>query len=105
MVLRRQVIGPLATFDGNDNWVNQPYRAGVALIGDVPGRSDPSYGQGQSQAVRDARLLRDQLLENRDSDAHAYADGLTITRQPRRLANGIARDEFRPAFCPSQFGK
>jgi menaquinone-9 beta-reductase len=41
-----KVIGPLATFDGTDNWVNHPYRAGVALIGDAAGSSDPSYGQG-----------------------------------------------------------
>lgn len=29
------VAGPLASFDGADNWVDHPYRNGVALVGDA----------------------------------------------------------------------
>jgi 2-polyprenyl-6-methoxyphenol hydroxylase-like FAD-dependent oxidoreductase len=68
-------IGPLATFDGTDNWVDHPYRDGIALIGDAAAATDPSYGQGQSLSAMDARVLRDQLLTHNDWDVagHAYA--------------------------------
>jgi menaquinone-9 beta-reductase len=67
--------GPLATFDGTDNWVDHPYRDGIALIGDAAACTDPSYGQGQSLTAMDARVLRDQLLADGDWDVagHAYA--------------------------------
>lgn len=69
-------IGPLASFDGGDFWVNHPYRNGVALIGDAASTSDPSFGQGMSLALRDVRVLRDELLRNSDWDqaGHRYAD-------------------------------
>ena len=60
--------GPLASFDGGDVWVNHPYRDGVALIGDAAATSDPSFGQGMSLTLRDARVLRDELLCNSDWD-------------------------------------
>ncbi len=68
--------GPLASFDGGDIWVNHPYRNGVVLIGDAASTSDPSFGQGMSLVLRDARVLRDQLLANADWDraGHAYAE-------------------------------
>jgi menaquinone-9 beta-reductase len=68
-------IGPLATFDGTDTWVDHPYKNGIALIGDAAAANDPSYGQGQGLAVRDARVLRDQLLAHEDWETagHAYA--------------------------------
>jgi 2-polyprenyl-6-methoxyphenol hydroxylase-like FAD-dependent oxidoreductase len=67
--------GPLASYEGADTWVNHPYRAGVALIGDAAAASDPTYGQGMSLTMRDARVLRDHLIANDDWDAaaHAYA--------------------------------
>jgi hypothetical protein len=67
--------GPLATFDGTDEWVPHPYRDGVALIGDAASTSDPTWGQGMSLTLRDLRLLRDRLLADEDWDAagHAYA--------------------------------
>ncbi|MGA2409081.1 MAG: NAD(P)/FAD-dependent oxidoreductase [Candidatus Binataceae bacterium] len=72
---RLEPIGPLATFDGTNNWVDHPYRDGIALIGDAAASTDPSYGQGQSLAAMDARVLRDQLLAHSDWDVagHAYA--------------------------------
>jgi 2-polyprenyl-6-methoxyphenol hydroxylase-like FAD-dependent oxidoreductase len=68
--------GPLATFSGAETWVSHPYQNGVALIGDAAAASDPSWGQGLGQTLRDARVLRDRLLATEDWDAagHAYAD-------------------------------
>ncbi len=71
-----KIAGPLASFEGGDMWVNHPYRDGVALLGDAASTSDPTFGQGLSLALRDARVLRDQLLANSDWDraGHAYAE-------------------------------
>lgn len=68
-------VGPLATFDGADSWVDHPYRDGVVLIGDAASSSDPSWGQGLSLTLRDVRTLRDHLQRTDDWDAaaHAYA--------------------------------
>ena len=70
-----RVAGPLATFHGAVAWVRHPYGQGVALIGDAAAASDPTWGQGLSLAIKDARVLRDQLLQNHDWDeaGHAYA--------------------------------
>jgi 2-polyprenyl-6-methoxyphenol hydroxylase-like FAD-dependent oxidoreductase len=70
-----RVAGPLATFNGADCYVPHPYRDGVALIGDAATSSDPTWGQGLSLTLRDARTLRDRLLADEDWDAagHAYA--------------------------------
>jgi len=61
-------LGPLATFDGGYFWVKQPYRQGVALIGEAAAVSDPSFGQGMALTLRDARVLRDALLNDSDWD-------------------------------------
>ncbi len=68
--------GPLASFDVSDYWVEHPYRNGVALVGDAAATSDPTFGQGLSFALRDARMLRDELTNNSDWNAagHRYAD-------------------------------
>jgi 2-polyprenyl-6-methoxyphenol hydroxylase-like FAD-dependent oxidoreductase len=70
-----KAAGPLATFDGAEAWVEHPYRDGVALIGDAAAASDPTWGQGLSLTLRDARVLRDQLLDTEDWETagHAYA--------------------------------
>ncbi len=69
-------IGPLATFSCAHSWVDHPYRDGVALLGDSATSSDPTWGQGLSLTMRDARVLRDHLLQSDDWNAagHAYAD-------------------------------
>jgi len=71
-----RAIGPLASFRCGDFWVDHPYKNRIALIGDAAATSDPAFGQGLSLTVRDARVLRDKLLETNDWDAagHAYAD-------------------------------
>jgi menaquinone-9 beta-reductase len=61
-------VGPLASFDVSESWVEHPYRDGVALIGDAAGTSDPTWGQGLNLTIRDARVLRDELCRNSDWD-------------------------------------
>lgn len=64
-------IGPLASFDVSELWVEHPHREGVVLIGDAAYTSDPTYGQGLSFALRGARVLRDELTANLDWNAAA----------------------------------
>ena len=68
--------GPVATFPGYDSWVEHPYKDGVALVGDAAQTSDQTWGQGLSITMRDARLLRDALVESDDWEAagHKYAE-------------------------------
>ncbi len=61
--------GPLAAFVTSDSWVEQPYRDGVALVGDAAGISDPTWGMGMSLALRDVRVLSDYLCSMDDWDA------------------------------------
>jgi len=58
--------GPLASFECVDVWVDHPYRGGVALVGDAAASNDPSWGQGLSLALRDARVLSEELLGDKD---------------------------------------
>ena len=69
-------VGPLASFDASDKWVEHPYKEGVALVGDAAATTDPTYGQGLSFALHAARVLRDELTNNSDWDAagHRYAE-------------------------------
>jgi 2-polyprenyl-6-methoxyphenol hydroxylase-like FAD-dependent oxidoreductase len=68
-------IGPLASFSCDEEWVEHPYSAGVALIGDAASTSDPVFGQGLSLTLRDVRTLTENLLRSGDWEAagHAYA--------------------------------
>lgn len=72
-----KAIGPLATFNGADNWVAHPYKEGLALIGDAAASSDAAWGEGLSLALRDARFLTEQLIKHDDwntaGDAYAEA--------------------------------
>lgn len=71
-----QAIGPLATFDGSDRWVEHPYREGIALVGASASANDPTFGCGLAMTLRDIRTLRDALSEHNDlhTGAAAYAD-------------------------------
>ena len=70
-----RAIGPLASFSCDEDWVEHPYRDGVALIGDAAATSDPAYGQGMALTLRDVRTLSEKFLHNSDRDAagHDYA--------------------------------
>jgi len=61
-----QPAGPLASFECVDVWVDHPYRDGVALVGDAASSNDPSWGQGLALALRDARVLSDEMLADQD---------------------------------------
>ncbi|MFT5134193.1 MAG: 2-polyprenyl-6-methoxyphenol hydroxylase-like FAD-dependent oxidoreductase, partial [Gammaproteobacteria bacterium] len=71
-----KAIGPLATFNGADNWVAQPFKEGLALIGDAAASSDAAWGEGLPLALLDARMLTEQLMNDDDWNAagHRYAD-------------------------------
>ena len=88
--------GPLATFDGTDEWVAHPYRDGIALVGDAASTSDPTWGQGMSVTLRDVRLLRDALVASDDWDAagHAYAEGHAEFHRNVHTADGWYTDIF-----------
>jgi len=73
---RARAAGPLASFEMTESWADHPYRDGLALLGDAAGSSDPTWGQGLSQTLRDVRLLSQNLLADEDWDraGHAYAE-------------------------------
>ncbi len=61
--------GPCATYPGDDTWTAEPFAPGVVLIGDAAGHNDPVIGQGLSIALRDARIVRDLILDGARSPA------------------------------------
>lgn len=69
------LLGPLASFSCDEDWVEHPYQDGVALIGDAAATSDPAYGQGLSLTLRDVRTLSEKLLSNNhwDTACNQYA--------------------------------
>jgi len=90
-------VGPLASFDVSDSWVDHPYRDGVALVGDAAATSDPTYGQGLSFSMRAARVLRDELTKNSDWEAagHRYADQLQRSFRACHTVEGWSRTLFQ----------
>jgi 2-polyprenyl-6-methoxyphenol hydroxylase-like FAD-dependent oxidoreductase len=115
--------GPCATYPGDDTWTDAPYVDGVVLIGDAAGHNDPIIGQGLSIAMRDARIVRDLVLEGARS-ANAFgtygeersgrmerlrfiADVLAVAqaedadnRAARRELVGKLMDEMDPQMFP-----
>ncbi|HYK51769.1 MAG TPA: NAD(P)/FAD-dependent oxidoreductase [Terriglobales bacterium] len=59
-------IGPLAEFQGADNWVESPAKNGIALIGDAAASSDPSWGCGLSLTLLDVEHLANALCASHD---------------------------------------
>jgi 2-polyprenyl-6-methoxyphenol hydroxylase-like FAD-dependent oxidoreductase len=90
-------IGPLASFDASDNWVEHPYHDGVALVGDAAATTDPTYGQGLSFALLAARVLRDELTDNSDWEAagHRYAEQHQRSFQACHAVEGWVRTLFQ----------
>jgi 2-polyprenyl-6-methoxyphenol hydroxylase-like FAD-dependent oxidoreductase len=83
---KAQAAGPLATFEAADFWVEEPYKDGVALLGDTAASNDPTWGQGLSLALRGSRTLRDALLRESDWDKA----GQDYSREHQRYY-GVAR--------------
>ena len=77
-------VGPCATYPGDDTWTATPYTEGVVLIGDAAGHNDPIVGQGLSIALRDARMVRDIVLDGgRRSEAFASYGAERVGRMAR----------------------
>jgi 2-polyprenyl-6-methoxyphenol hydroxylase-like FAD-dependent oxidoreductase len=87
-VVTARPAGPVATYPGDDTWTDAPYDDGVVLVGDAAGHNDPIAGQGLSIALRDARIVRDLVLDGaRTADAFAaYGAERTSRMQRLRLA-------------------
>src|SRR5205814_2105511 len=76
--------GPCATYPGDDTWTDAPYTDGVVLIGDAAGHNDPIVGQGLSIAMRDARMVRDLVLDGaRTAEAFAPYGAERFSRMER----------------------
>jgi 2-polyprenyl-6-methoxyphenol hydroxylase-like FAD-dependent oxidoreductase len=76
--------GPCATYPGDDTWCAEPFVDGAVLIGDAAGHNDPIVGQGLSIAMRDARTVRDLVLDGaRTADAFAAYGTERIARMAR----------------------
>jgi 2-polyprenyl-6-methoxyphenol hydroxylase-like FAD-dependent oxidoreductase len=80
-----------------DVWVDHPYRDGVALVGDAAASNDPSWGQGLALALRDARVLSDELLANQDWTAagERYAQRHDQHYGTIRMVSGWFYDVFQ----------
>ncbi len=84
--------GPCATYPGDDTWTAQPCVEGAVLIGDAAGHNDPIVGQGLSIAMRDARTVRDLVLDGaRDVAGFASysAERMERMRRLRLIADAI----------------
>jgi menaquinone-9 beta-reductase len=94
-------IGPLASFDASDSWVDHPYKDGVVLVGDAAATTDPTYGQGLSLALRDARTLRDELSKDADwaTAANRYAEQRRMYFRACHTVEGWLRTLFLDP-CP-----
>ena len=77
--------GPCATYPGDDTWTVAPYAAGVVLIGDAAGYNDPIIGEGLAIAMRDARMVRDLILDGVESPQHLSPYGEERAERMRRL--------------------
>jgi 2-polyprenyl-6-methoxyphenol hydroxylase-like FAD-dependent oxidoreductase len=92
--------GPLATYPGDDTWTATPYAEGVVLIGDAAGHNDPVIGQGLAIALRDARAVRDLVLDGAgtpDAFASYGAERFTRMERLRFIADVIAVTQVEDA--------
>ncbi len=93
-------VGPLATYPGDDTWIDLPYGEGAVLIADAGGYSNPIIGQGLSIAMRDVRSVRD-VLRGDDWSASAFEgygeERRERLRRLRFIANTVAVTEVEAA--------
>jgi 2-polyprenyl-6-methoxyphenol hydroxylase-like FAD-dependent oxidoreductase len=76
--------GPCASYAGEDTWTATPYAEGVVLVGDAAGHNDPIIGQGLSITLRDARIVRDLVLDGaRTPEAFAPYGAERVERMAR----------------------
>ena len=79
--------GPCATFPGDDTWTERPFADGLVLVGDAAGHNDPIIGQGLAIALRDARMVRDTIVDDglEAADFEGYAAERTERMERLRL--------------------
>jgi 2-polyprenyl-6-methoxyphenol hydroxylase-like FAD-dependent oxidoreductase len=77
--------GPCATYPGDDTWTEHPYAEGVVLVGDAAGWNDPVIGEGLSISMRDARVVRDLILDGARSPDEFAPYGAERHERMRRL--------------------
>ena len=70
---------------GDDTWTDTPFADGVVLVGDAAGYNDPIVGQGLSIALRDARIVRDLILDGARQPADFAPYGRERSERMRRL--------------------
>ncbi len=70
---------------GDDTRTETPLGEGVVLVGDAAGHNDPIVGQGLSIAVRDARIVRDLILDGASQPAGFVPYGQERSERMRRL--------------------
>jgi flavin-dependent dehydrogenase len=70
-----ELIGPLNSFISADEWVDYPYKNGVALIGNAAASNDHCWSEDPAITLLSARLLSDALLADADWEkaGNAYA--------------------------------
>ncbi len=101
-LVRGTPAGPCNSYGNEDSWTDSPLAPGVVLIGDAAGHNDPIIGQGLSITFRDARLVRDLILDNRDWTQESFRPYAEERREGmRRLrftaaALSILAAEFGP---------
>ena len=95
--------GPCAFYPMNDSWTDQPYAAGVVLIGDAAGWNDPIIGQGLAIALRDVRIVTDILRNESAWSTAAFASYGDERRQRMRRLRVAAqvRTELAATFSPA----
>ena len=84
-VRRRRPPGRAPPIPGDDTWTATPYADGVVLIGDAAGHNDPIIGEGLSIAMRDARTVRDLVLDGARKPADFAPYGEERVERMRRL--------------------
>jgi 2-polyprenyl-6-methoxyphenol hydroxylase-like FAD-dependent oxidoreductase len=98
MLAAARPAGPCQGYPNADTWIDNPMAAGVVLIGDAAGHNDPTIGQGLSIALRDVRLVRDALTDNRDWTSEIFVP-YAEERQHRMLRLRTCAQEFSKFRC------
>lgn len=102
-IARATPAGPVAFYPMHDTWTDQPYEAGVVLVGDAAGFNDPIIGEGLSIALRDARMVGEVVTASDDWGSSAFEGyGLERAERMRRLRLCAQLDTaLRCTFTPA----
>ncbi len=100
MFVSARPAGPCHGYPNADRWIDKPVAPGVVLIGDAAGHNDPTIGQGLSIAFRDARLVTETLMGDKNWTVETFVPYVEERRERmRRLRfagqqTSILRAEF-----------